>query len=710
MPKKTFGQDSSKEEDGHNNNRNKNSLHKSGNRKGGGHGGIRFIKQGYDPLTGQLHEVVIYRKKQRSRKSRKKFGSAAAAQHRKLAHLYDPNGIEEPDSSSVVVDNNDGNREQEDKASESECEILIDKSFVWNEKDLYAPPNILTTLGQQQTNQSSHHHDEGHSNTLLEILIGTKLDNTGATPVSAAAVLNNNSGGASIYQNAEQNLKPIKMESELFSSYRNYHKHHQINYNKDDASSVVESSLQSIETISNSNIGNWTVDKIGDLSLLETQKVTKVTSSFTPVKTEIDSTTSYTNEEISGSGVGGIDDSYIYENEETGEIIVYKPKPQKYPRTNENQSSLSLNLPNTEEIKENKKNSRRARAKQRKSRKKRFYIEHVTDSEDGEENEVLNDYIENTATADLEYLKNISSSHELEEKIRSININGDEEEEDSDTIKTEEKDNISKKGKKSRKSFRHDDEFIPDKHEIGYDSWDDYYVDDIKILLDDDEIEGPLYKKRGNKKRGNQKQRGVISGGFMADSYDMIPVSGSLKSRLNRKKNSEGGRKKGKGQRQEPYVELLGIHKTILNFIKDDTIKSFHFQPYASAARRWIHLISKQYNLKSESTGADTRIPPDQSSIDKLVNRGRMQLANVCTNLSKEEKEKLKNKIRPTAMLKHGTVVGASAAPLTSDNIGHRMLSKMGWKEGTTLGQNGGISQPLETIIRLKRTGLGLPV
>ncbi|KAI8336608.1 hypothetical protein BC941DRAFT_427575 [Chlamydoabsidia padenii] len=52
--------------------------------------------------------------------------------------------------------------------------------------------------------------------------------------------------------------------------------------------------------------------------------------------------------------------------------------------------------------------------------------------------------------------------------------------------------------------------------------------------------------------------------------------------------------------------------------------------------------------------------------------------------------------------------VGSTAAPLASNNLGHKMLAKMGWKEGDSLGANNdGITDPIQAVIRHKRRGLG---
>ncbi|KAI8987574.1 hypothetical protein BDF20DRAFT_850981 [Mycotypha africana] len=56
----------------------------------------------------------------------------------------------------------------------------------------------------------------------------------------------------------------------------------------------------------------------------------------------------------------------------------------------------------------------------------------------------------------------------------------------------------------------------------------------------------------------------------------------------------------------------------------------------------------------------------------------------------------------------HGQVVASTSAPISSQNIGHRMLSAMGWKEGSSLGsKEDGITEPIQAVIRAKRRGLG---
>lgn len=54
-----------------------------------------------------------------------------------------------------------------------------------------------------------------------------------------------------------------------------------------------------------------------------------------------------------------------------------------------------------------------------------------------------------------------------------------------------------------------------------------------------------------------------------------------------------------------------------------------------------------------------------------------------------------------------GDAVGHGAAAIGEDNIGHRLLSKMGWTEGTRIGMSGGLEAPIVAIVKNSKLGLG---
>lgn len=58
---------------------------------------------------------------------------------------------------------------------------------------------------------------------------------------------------------------------------------------------------------------------------------------------------------------------------------------------------------------------------------------------------------------------------------------------------------------------------------------------------------------------------------------------------------------------------------------------------------------------------------------------------------------------------KIGSVVGQKAEPICTSNIGHKMLLKMGWKTGDSLGLSSekGVVSAIDVVIRGKRSGLG---
>lgn len=56
----------------------------------------------------------------------------------------------------------------------------------------------------------------------------------------------------------------------------------------------------------------------------------------------------------------------------------------------------------------------------------------------------------------------------------------------------------------------------------------------------------------------------------------------------------------------------------------------------------------------------------------------------------------------------HGKEVASDSVPISSNNIGHRMLAAMGWKQGDAIGsKEDGIKEPVKVFMRANRRGLG---
>lgn len=62
----------------------------------------------------------------------------------------------------------------------------------------------------------------------------------------------------------------------------------------------------------------------------------------------------------------------------------------------------------------------------------------------------------------------------------------------------------------------------------------------------------------------------------------------------------------------------------------------------------------------------------------------------------------------PKSDLEQHALESAPAIPLTSSNMGHRLLTKQGWEPGTSLGHTPGRVEPIQVNMHVKRAGLGM--
>ncbi|XP_052795782.1 angiogenic factor with G patch and FHA domains 1-like isoform X2 [Mya arenaria] len=105
--------------------------------------------------------------------------------------------------------------------------------------------------------------------------------------------------------------------------------------------------------------------------------------------------------------------------------------------------------------------------------------------------------------------------------------------------------------------------------------------------------------------------------------------------------------------------------------------------------RREINQIKKKYGLKNSKYEDN---------------------AQVFTNPQYEDKASVRRQTVGSDVPGHKHEAPASVTrPITSSNVGHKLLSKMGWKEGESLGKdNSGIQEPISITMRVHQTaGLG---
>ncbi|ORZ04044.1 hypothetical protein BCR41DRAFT_206667 [Lobosporangium transversale] len=212
-------------------------------------------------------------------------------------------------------------------------------------------------------------------------------------------------------------------------------------------------------------------------------------------------------------------------------------------------------------------------------------------------------------------------------------------------------------------------------------------------------------------------------------------------------------KKKNSNKKKEPhggsFETLMDLNRQIEHFVKDRSSDNLHLPPMPKPLRRKIHLLCNHYNLKSESVGSGkrrypiliktdrTKMPINPVNVNKLLNQSENELKALSIQFQgsnsrksgyehgngnngnsgggrggqggyKDNRNNKKGRNSGSSMAVPGSIVGASASAISVDNVGHRMLSKLGWTPGVGLGATGeGITQPIEAIIRAKNRGLG---
>ncbi|KAF8944593.1 hypothetical protein BGZ47_004027 [Haplosporangium gracile] len=187
---------------------------------------------------------------------------------------------------------------------------------------------------------------------------------------------------------------------------------------------------------------------------------------------------------------------------------------------------------------------------------------------------------------------------------------------------------------------------------------------------------------------------------------------------------------------------LTSINDHIKEFVNNRSKVSLELPPLVKALRRRVHLLCEQYNLRSQSVGSGknrfpvllrtekTKMPQTPIDLRKFMNAGfgprvqaefdnrRDRFNNSRRDAGGHNRRDRKrgggpgndtNKDpRDSARAVTGSVVGGAASEISKENVGHRMLAKMGWSPGVGLGASGdGITKPIEAVVRAKRRGLG---
>ncbi|ORE05707.1 hypothetical protein BCV72DRAFT_263152 [Rhizopus microsporus var. microsporus] len=193
------------------------------------------------------------------------------------------------------------------------------------------------------------------------------------------------------------------------------------------------------------------------------------------------------------------------------------------------------------------------------------------------------------------------------------------------------------------------------------------------------------------------------------DVFDLDQVPDALRASymkmIHQERNEikkEYERAKRQQQSRKPKMKRQSFMDHVLKeLIQRSDIASlhlYHTTPYGRTSV--IPKIAKIFRLETESEGTTVLLRKTANSLTSLKEyTGNKKNKKPVVLKSKVQKRSTKND------LMHGKMVASDAQPISSNNIGHRMLSAMGWKEGDSIG--GGIKEPIKAVVRAKRRGLG---
>lgn len=175
-----------------------------------------------------------------------------------------------------------------------------------------------------------------------------------------------------------------------------------------------------------------------------------------------------------------------------------------------------------------------------------------------------------------------------------------------------------------------------------------------------------------------------------------------------------------------PVDNFSQFNRDVKLFLKDDE-EFFETAPASPEVRRYIHLLGNLYRLKTFTVGKGIEkrtvlqkteysgLANNTRQLDKVIEQGNKAIKWCNGDLESRGKGKSGrkgkkgfNNIGPSSTKPaDGSVVGARSAPIKEDNVGNKMLQKMGWTPGTGLGRDSdGIVNHIPAVVKTKRTGL----
>lgn len=174
---------------------------------------------------------------------------------------------------------------------------------------------------------------------------------------------------------------------------------------------------------------------------------------------------------------------------------------------------------------------------------------------------------------------------------------------------------------------------------------------------------------------------------------------------------------------QRSANNLVQLDNQIHDFLDDDGHGTMALPPMDKRSRAQVHMLADAYSLKSKSRGAGRsrfitliKVQRSGKNVDTrkvksiLYGRGDESFGiRGPRGLKAKGGTSGGSKTGGSAPANiDGSAVGSGADKIGADNIGHRLLTMMGWAEGSGVGANqDGMSEPVGATIKNSKGGLG---
>lgn len=193
---------------------------------------------------------------------------------------------------------------------------------------------------------------------------------------------------------------------------------------------------------------------------------------------------------------------------------------------------------------------------------------------------------------------------------------------------------------------------------------------------------------------------------------------------------AQNGPKRGSGRKasfmfnnSSTITSLPALEPKLRSFVTNVGMHTMALPAMDKESRRRVHLLAECFGIKTASKGAGagryvtlirtsrTGLKIDEPKIRRLLRAaedaedGAGAFNRSYYRQGNDGEGGSGGKVR--IKTKEGEVVGRTAARIGMDNIGHQLLSKMGWTEGERIGMSGGIADPLVAVMKSTKLGLG---